>query len=100
MCNLFRCVENYTILCFARRNPYVITKKRLIDGFVGVANRNGLIEVIECMDASMGMKLSNGVSSCKQQLEMCQHQIMGLFIMDDWEMDIGMGLSNAKLQKI
>ena len=55
--------EKFMHVCYARENPYLITKPQPIDDLVGVANRYGLIGVTECVDASIGLETGNGAPS-------------------------------------
>jgi len=57
--------EKFMQVFYARENPYLITKPKPIDDLVGVANRDGLIGVTECVDASIGLETGNGASSHK-----------------------------------
>ena len=55
--------EKFMKVFYAREDPYLITKPKPIDDLVGAANRDGLIGVTECVDASIGLETGNGASS-------------------------------------
>lgn len=55
--------EKFMQVIYARNNPYPITKPKPVDDLFGVANRDGLIGVTKCVNASIGLDTCNGASS-------------------------------------
>jgi hypothetical protein len=60
-----------------RRNPYLTTTPKSIDGLTGVARRDGFIGLPKGIEAPIGLETSNSASSSIQQQEMMSAPLKG-----------------------